>query len=143
MHINWYVLGTWKGVNLLLFMTASSNNVVYFHMYLWNRVVLSHKWWCINLQKCLKSVREKKKKKTSHPHFLFSFLVHFWDTLLFAVIVAHAIYPSISILSSSSSEDAMVNPCDFDLIRVVSVQMAVSLHPSLFYQHTFASLWLT
>lgn len=74
MHINSYVLGTWKGVNLLLFMTASSNNVVYFHMYLWNRVRLSHKWWCINLQKCLKSVREKKEKENkSSPFFVFIF----------------------------------------------------------------------
>lgn len=63
--------------------------------------------------------------------FLISFfflLVHSWNT----VIVSHAAFPSISILSWSSSEDAAVNPCDFDLICVVSVQMAVSLHPALF-----------
>lgn len=33
-----------------------------------------------------------------------------------------------------------MNPCDFDLIRVVSVQMAVSLHPTLLSARTRFSL---
>lgn len=86
-------------------------------------------WILRSVQKRVRGGRRKQTSSHSFPHIFRTFVKYF--DLCRHRLTRYAVFPSISVLSRSSSEDAVLNPCDFDLIRVVSVQMAVSLHPAL------------